>query len=96
MYYDNVDVDFFKKNKGKKSVSNFRLLSQIIPDLSVYMHNGANDPNENKKDTNNIVEIKNGKYIRGQIDKGILGRSSKGLIQRIYNDYHTKDSKEFY
>ena len=95
MYYDNVDVDFFKKNKGKKSVSNFRLLSQIIPDLSVYMHNGANDPNENKKDTNNIVEIKNGKYIRGQIDKGILGRSSKGLIQRIYNDYGHERATDF-
>ena len=25
--------------------------------------------------------------LRGQMEKGVLGDGSKGLIQRIYNDY---------
>ena len=36
---------------------------------------------------NNVLEINNGKYVRGQIEKGVLGDGNKGLIQRIYNDY---------
>ena len=30
-----------------------------------------------------FLEIQNGKYIRGQLDKGVLGSSSKGLLHRI-------------
>ena len=32
------------------------------------------------KTSNNIIEIKNGKYFRGQIDKGTLGDGSRGFV----------------
>ena len=50
---------------------------------------------ENKKVSNKIIEIVNGEYVRGQIDKGTLGARSKGLIQSIFNDYSYKHATEF-
>ena len=50
---------------------------------------------ENNKTTNNIIEIKNGEYLRGQIDKGTLGSGSKGLIQSIFNDFNFNQSADF-
>ena len=41
------------------------------------------------------IKIKNGKYIKGQINKGVLGSSSKGLIQSINNDYSHMDASNF-
>jgi DNA-directed RNA polymerase II subunit RPB1 len=41
------------------------------------------------------VEIVNGKYLRGQLDKGTLGGGSKGLIQSIFNDFSHRSSSDF-
>ena len=48
-----------------------------------------------RRDSNNIIEIRAGKYIRGQMDKGALGASSKGMIQSIYNDFGHEASADF-
>ena len=93
MLHDKVDTDLFK-NKNS-TLTNFQLLSQILPPLSCRFTNKAFDNSENKKNSNNIIEIENGKYIRGQIDKSTLGATSKGLIQRIFNDYSYKASANF-
>ena len=49
---------------------------------------------ENKKTSNNIIEISNGKYIRGSIDKSVLG-----VVQRvnstIFNDFIHNESADF-
>jgi DNA-directed RNA polymerase II subunit RPB1 len=50
----------------------------------------AEDPNRNK-----ILEIKNGEYIRGQMDKGVLGDGTKGLLHRTCNDYGNMASAKF-
>ena len=49
---------------------------------------------EDYKTSNNVLEIINGKYIRGQLEKGVLGDGSKGLIQRIFNDYSPEASAQ--
>lgn len=61
-------------------VTNFDILSQIMPPLTM----------KYKK-----VEIKNGKYIRGQIDKGTFGARTLGLLQRICNDFGNMASAKF-
>jgi DNA-directed RNA polymerase II subunit RPB1 len=61
------------------SVTNFDILSQILPPLTI----------------KNKIEIKNGKYIRGQMDKGVLGGRSRGLLQRICNDFGNMASSKF-
>jgi len=45
--------------------------------------------------SNNVVEIIDGKYIRGQMDKGILGSGTKGLIHRVCNDFGNMASAQF-
>jgi DNA-directed RNA polymerase II subunit RPB1 len=94
MYYDNPKTSLFEKRK-KKKITNFEILTQILPPLSLKFENGQFSENENKKTSNNIIEVVNGKYIRGQMDKKTLGGGSKGFIQRIYNDYDFHSSEKF-
>jgi len=54
-----------------------------------------NGETEKTDSSNNIIEIINGKYVRGQMDKGILGSGTKGLIHRVCNDYGNMASAEF-
>ncbi len=93
MYHKNPELDLFKK---KDRISSFEIMSQILPPLSLKTPNGSFDKStQDAKTTNNIIDIINGKYLRGQIDKKILGAGSKGLIQSIFNDYSFKDSANF-
>ncbi len=94
MYYDNVNTSLFKN--PNKRIKSFEILSQILPPLSAKFSNGVyGEKEENNKTTNNIIEIKNGKYLRGLLDKGALGSGSKGLIQSIFNDFNHKESADF-
>ena len=65
--------------KTNGMVSNYDILSQIMPPLSI----------------KGKVEIKNGKYIKGQMDKGVLGGRSRGLLQRVCNDFGNMASAKF-
>ena len=94
MYYDNVNPELFKN--PEKRISSFEILSQILPPISSRMRNGVyGETEEDKKTTNNLIEIVNGKYLRGHLDKGALGKGSKGLIQTIFNDFNYKESADF-
>jgi DNA-directed RNA polymerase II subunit RPB1 len=94
MMFNKVNVEELYNLEGK--VSNFEILSQIMPKFSLKMKNKQfDDTKETYETTNNIVEIRNGKYIKGQIDKGILGSGTKGLIHRANNDYGNKSASNF-
>ena len=84
MRFDNIKTDIFD---GGKQLTNFSILSQILPPMSAKFPNKLYDDADDRKTTNNIIEIRDGKYLRGQIDKGVLGATSKGLIQSIFNDF---------
>ena len=79
--------------KGKHSLSNFDLLSQMLPPISAKFKNGQT-PIEGEKKNNEIL-IKNGQYIGGQLDKKALGSTSVGLIQSIFNDFGFHESGKF-
>jgi DNA-directed RNA polymerase II subunit RPB1 len=79
----------------ERNVTNFEILSQFLPAMSTYFTNGGFEEGENKATSNNVIDIKNGKYLRGQLDKGALGSGSKGLIQRIFNDFGFQKSADF-
>jgi DNA-directed RNA polymerase beta' subunit len=76
-------------------VSNFELLSQILPPLSLKYQTKLFKDTEEKSKSNNILEIKDGQYLRGQMEKGVLGGGTKGLIQRICNDFGNFASANF-
>ena len=76
-------------------VTNFEILSQILPPLSLKYNTKLFKDNEDKAKSNNVLEIKNGQYLRGQMEKGVLGGGTKGLIQRICNEFGNFASANF-
>ena len=92
MYNNKLNLDVFKNDV----ISSFNLLSQILPPINCKFPNKQFSGDEHdKRTTNKIIEIVNGQYIRGQIDKGVLGAKSKGLIQSIFNDYSHLHASNF-
>ena len=76
-------------------MSNFEIMSQILPQLSLKYQTKLFKDTEDKAKSNNVLEIKNGQYLRGQMEKGVLGGGTKGLIQRICNDFGNMASSNF-
>jgi DNA-directed RNA polymerase beta' subunit len=80
MMFNGINEEELLKDINKDGgVTNYDILSQIMPPLSV----------------KNKIEIKNGKYLRGQMDKGVLGGRSRGLLQRVCNDFGNMASAKF-
>ena len=77
-------------------ITSFDLMSQIMPPLSLkYKTKAFIDGKDDIGKSNRVLEIKNGKYIRGQLDKGVLGGGTKGLIQRSCNDFGNFHASNF-
>ncbi len=81
-----------KKDGG---ITNFDILSQIMPPLSMKHKTKACKEDDDAKTSNAVIEIQNGKYIRGQMDKSVLGARTKGLLQRVCNDFGNMASAKF-
>jgi len=95
MMFNRVDMSKIKRKRSER-VSNFEVLSQILPPMSLKVKNKQfNGDTEKSESSNNIIEIKDGQYLRGQMDKGILGSGTKGLIHRVCNDYGNMASAAF-
>ena len=96
MMFNRVDMTKLRKQKRNERVSNFDILSQILPPMSLKVKNKQyNSETESQETSNNVIEIKDGQYLRGQMDKGILGSGTKGLIHRVCNDYGNMASAAF-
>jgi DNA-directed RNA polymerase II subunit RPB1 len=93
MHLNKIDLDTI--NFKNKTVSNFDILSQIFPNISIKYKTKRFEDNEDYNTSNNILEIKKGKLLRGNIDKNVLGDTTRGLLQRIYNDYNEEKSRDF-
>jgi DNA-directed RNA polymerase II subunit RPB1 len=87
-------MESMKRNDGQ--ISNFDVLSQVLPPMSLEYKTGLyDDKKDNVKTSNNVLEIRNGKYIRGQINKGVINGGSSGIIHRIHNDFGNMDAVHF-
>jgi DNA-directed RNA polymerase II subunit RPB1 len=94
MMFNKVN-EFELLSKGKL-VTNFDILTQIMPPMSIkYNTKLFNEEKDDIKTSNYVLEIKNGKYMRGQMDKQVLGGTSKGLLHRICNDFGNMASSDF-
>jgi len=93
MMYSDVDVDALLKNKD--NLTSFDVLSQILGPLTLKYKTKLFDESEDAGSSNNVLEIKNGQYIRGQIEKGVLGSSTKGIVHRIFNDFGPLSAANF-
>ena len=83
-------------DEDKESYSTFDILSQIIPSISLKYKTNLFDKSGDSYDSSNFVlEIQNGTMKRGQLDKGVLGSSSKGILHRILKDYDNQSCHHF-
>jgi DNA-directed RNA polymerase II subunit RPB1 len=92
MKTQNINTNIFEK---RKPITNFEILSQIIPPLSLKYQTELFDPKEDKNISNNVLEIENGEYLRGQMEVNVLMGGSKGIIHRIFNDYGPETTATF-
>lgn len=93
MMYNNVNTEALRE-KGNK-ISSFDVLSQIMSPLTLKYNNKLFEEGEDSKTSNNVLEIRNGKYIRGQIEKSILASTTKGIIHRVFNDFGPMQASSF-
>jgi DNA-directed RNA polymerase II subunit RPB1 len=97
MMFNGVNEHELLKNaQSEKGITNFDILTQIMPPLSMkYKTKAFKEDKDDAKTSNAVLEIRNGKYIRGQMDKGVLGAGTKGLLQRTCNDFGNMASAKF-
>jgi DNA-directed RNA polymerase II subunit RPB1 len=93
MMYTKVDVKALRE-KGDK-ITSFDVLSQILAPLTLKYKTKLYDDDENYESSNNVLEIHNGQYVRGQIEKSVLASTTKGIIHRICNDYGNMAASNF-
>jgi len=87
-----VDETIFKAD----GVTNFDVMSQIFPPMTNRQKTKYFDSDTENEDTSNhIVDIVDGTYHRGQLDKAALGKRTTGLIHRIFNDFGQFASADF-
>ena len=79
----------------KDVITSFDILSQIMPPLTLKYKNKLFGDDEDFNTSNNVLDIKNGQIYRGQLDKGIFGKGTKGLLQRVVNDFGNMTAAKF-
>jgi DNA-directed RNA polymerase II subunit RPB1 len=93
MAFTNVNTDALREAGNK--ITNFDILSQILSPITMKYKTKLFDEAEEYENSNNVLEIRNGKYIRGQLEKSVLGSSTKGIIHRICNDFGNMPAANF-
>jgi len=96
MMFNGVNENELLENLKKEGgITNFDIISQIMPPLSMRYKTKAFKDTDDVSTSNAVIEIKNGKYIRGQMDKSVMGARTKGLLQRVCNDFGNMASAKF-
>jgi len=93
MMYNKVDVEAIREHQD--SLTNFDVLSQILAPITLKYKTKLFEDDEDFSTSNNVLEIRNGKYIRGQLEKSVLGSTTKGIIHRMFNDYGNMAASNF-
>ena len=93
MGYKNVDASLF--SDPTKKITNFEILSQILPPLTMKYKTKQFGGSDDYATSNNVLEIRDGEILRGHIDSGVLASSTNGMIQRICNDFGNMASANF-
>jgi DNA-directed RNA polymerase II subunit RPB1 len=96
MMYDKVNPKpFLELRDAKQDITSFDVLSQILSPITLKYKTKLFDEDEDAGTSNNILEIRNGQYIRGQMEKSVLASTTKGIIHRVCNDYGNMQASQF-
>lgn len=93
MMYENVDVK--KLREAGSQISNFDVLTQIMPPLTMKYKTKLFEEGEDYATSNNVFEMYAGKYIRGQLVKSVIDSTTGGILHRICNDYGNMEATRF-
>ena len=93
MMFNNVNIK--KLLEKGENITNFDILSQILPPMTMKFKTKLFEEKEDPTLSNNVLEIRNGEYLRGQMEKSVLGSSTKGIIHRICNDFGNMAAVKF-
>jgi DNA-directed RNA polymerase beta' subunit len=93
MTFPHVNVDEIRKLGNE--ITSFDIISQIMPPLTLKYKTALFDDNEDAKTSNNMLEIRAGKYVRGQMEKGVFDAATKGILHRICNDHGNMACSDF-
>ena len=94
MALQTIDESLFT-NTADGVISNFEILSQIMPPITLKYKTKQFKDGDDYNTSNNVLEIRDGKYMRGQLDKAVLGSGTNGLIHRTCNDFNNMTSAKF-
>jgi len=96
MMFDKVDPKpFLELRDSKQDITSFDVLSQILSPITLKYKTKLFEEEEDANTSNNVLEIRNGKYIRGQMEKSVLASTTKGIIHRVCNDYGNMQASHF-
>ena len=93
--FDGILPKPLNDNLDNPKWSGHQLISMILPEITLNMGNKSFDEENENYDSQNFIKIKNGIMSQGKIDKDILTKSSRGIIQILFNDYGQKESTDF-
>ncbi len=94
MALQTIDESLFT-NTADGVISNFEILSQIMPPITLKYKTKQFKDGDDYNTSNHVLEIRDGKYMRGQLDKAVLGSGTNGLIHRTCNDFNNMTSAKF-
>ena len=92
MNYDNVDPALLQE---KETFSFQDILTQIMPPLTLIHKNELFKEGEDFETSNNVLDIRNGIYHRGKLEKKLLGAGTRGILQRVTNDFGNVRAAKF-
>jgi DNA-directed RNA polymerase beta' subunit len=93
MAYGGVNEGLFASRAER--ISSFQILSQIMPAFTMKYKTKGFGENDDFATSPGVLEIVDGKYLRGQLDKDVLGGGSNGLITRTCNDFGNMAAASF-
>ena len=93
MAYNGINEGLFATHADR--ITSFQILSQIMPSFTMKYKTKGFGENDDFATSPGVLEIVDGKYLRGQLDKDVLGGGSNGLITRTCNDFGNMAAAEF-
>jgi DNA-directed RNA polymerase II subunit RPB1 len=93
MAYKGVNEGLFAGHADR--ITSFQILSQIMPAFTMKYKTKGFGETDDFATSPGVLEIVDGKYLRGQLDKDVLGGGSNGLITRTCNDFGNMAASDF-
>jgi len=92
MMSNNIDLSLLDHHK--KEYNSFDVLTHIFPPITLKQKT-KNHTGDDKTSKNQVIHIKNGRYLGGQLEKSMLASASKGILHRIINNFSNETCVKF-